>query len=189
MGGSNGNGSNGHAPDRVTFDEVRQAARWLGLFGASDLADALRCHPEVARRAITALRVHRLLLDTGEHQDGTDGSEPVWEMVPLPDRHYPREYGVRPEMLAVMEMGGFLLYDQRGLPVRLRSEREMRRTLSTPGARQMHRNRELAYKRQQEATAKRAEEQRIKAKKEKEMPPKWKRRGTGARIAIAEQTA
>jgi hypothetical protein len=179
----NGNNGNGNGDGRVTFDEVRRMARWLGLFGPSDLADALRCHPEVAERGILALRAHRLLLDTGEQQDGPDGEEEVWEMVPLPDTVYPRDKRTPPEVVAVMQSGGFLLYDERGVPVRLRADSDMRRVLSTPGARKFHRERERAYERQQRAIRQRAE---VSSRRAKNFVPKWKRK-SAAKIALAEQ--
>jgi hypothetical protein len=130
---NNGNG-NGNGAGKVTFDEVRRMARWLGLFGPSDLADALRCHPDVAERSIRALRAHRLVNDTGEDQTGHVGDERVWEMVPLPDTIYKRDKRAPPEIIAVIQTGGFLLFDERGVTQHIgMSERDRRRILSPRG--------------------------------------------------------
>ena len=42
-------------------------------------------------------------------------------------------------------------YDPRGWPVRIRTERAQRRSLSTPGSRQFHKNRDREYQRQEQA--------------------------------------
>jgi hypothetical protein len=162
---ANGNNGNGNGAAKVTFDEVRRMARWLGLFGPSDLADALRCHPDVAERSIRALRAHRLVNDTGEDQTGHVGDERVWEMVPLPDTIYKRDKRKPPEIVAVLQTGGFLLFDERGVTQRIgMSESDRRRILSTPGAAHVHRMREKNRKKMEEAQKARAESQRLKAR-------------------------
>jgi hypothetical protein len=160
---SNGNGNgNGRG---VTYSEVRRMARWLNAFTARELADALHAHEAVGERFVRALRWQGICEDTGATIEGPSGPEQLYEMEPLPDWNEPRIRRVPPEIQAVYEMfGGLLLFDLRGLPVRIRTERAQRRSLSTPGARQVHKNREREYHRQKEArerAARQAERKRI----------------------------
>lgn len=130
-------------------------ARWLMVFTASDLAYALRVTTGLADQFCVAMLRHEILFDTEDVLDGPDGDEVVWEMHPLPDGPNEHPHGVLPEVLAVMQMGGFLLYDQRGVPVRIRTERAQRQGMSTPGTRQGLKNRERAFRKGEEAKAER----------------------------------
>lgn len=166
-GNSNGNGS-GDA-SRVTYAEVRRMAHWLNAFTARDLAAALHVHEAIGERFVRALLwsghvAGPVIQDTGAWIDGPDGEpEPIYEVRAIPVVHVKRYRYTPPEIQAVIEMfGGFILYDPRGQPVRIRTERQMRRSLSTPGARQVHKNRERAYERQEEAKRQRAERDRRK---------------------------
>lgn len=160
-GHSNGNG---HADSRVTYAEVRRAARWLGVFTPELLAETLRVHHAVAERFIMALRWQGMAQDTGSLVQGEGGvPEPVYEVEPLPETRYNRQRSTPPEVVAVMQMfGGFELISPRGKPVRIRTERSMRKSMSTPGARQVHKNRERAFRRQQQAVADRREREQRK---------------------------
>lgn len=155
--------SNGH-PDngRVTYAEVRRMARWLGVFTERELAAALHVHEEVGGAFIDALAWHGLLLPEEHFIIGPDGvEEQVFEMDPLPDRHYRRNRYTPPEIAAVIELyGGFLLYNRRGLPVRLTHKGEKGRVMSTPGARQKQKLRDLAWQRMQTAVQNRVEKER-----------------------------
>jgi hypothetical protein len=156
---SNGNGAdpraNGHSPGRVSYAEVRRTARWLRVFAPSDLAGALRADLSVGERFVKALVWQGICRDTGDRVDGPDGPEPVYEMEPLPERVYPRARGMRPEIKAVIDTGGFLLFNQRGMPVRTSSSDERRKMLSQPGVGKRIRDRERARKRLEEAIEKR----------------------------------
>jgi hypothetical protein len=150
----NGNG-------RVTYTEVRRMARWLGVFTARDLADALRVQEEIGDDFITALAWHGLLLPEEHYIIGPDGTEePIYEMDPLPERHYPRNRYTPPEIVAVIETGGLLLYNHRGIAVRLSNKGEKGRVMSTPGARQKQKLRDLAWERMQRAIRSRIEKER-----------------------------
>jgi hypothetical protein len=155
-------------------------ARWLTLFTPSDLADALRVPPELGEQFVHAMLFHGIVEDTGDELDGPLGAERVYEMPPLPPGPNEHPHLLPPEIMAVLELGGFEIITPRGLPVRIRTERQMRRSLSTPGARQVHRNRERAYERQKAAEEARREADRAKGARE----PKWKRKGKGKTVAV-----
>jgi len=158
----NGNASNGNGNGRVTYAEVRRMARWLNAFTPRELAEALHVHEAVAERFVVAMlwTGHvggSVISDTGAWLDGPEGRETLYEIVPLPDTVYRRNRYLPPEVQAVVETGGLLLYNHRGLPVRIRTERSQRRAMSTPGSRQLHKDRERAYQRQQDAVRRRME--------------------------------
>ena len=146
-------------------------ARWLGPFTARDLAYALGVPPQMGEQFVKALLFHRLATDTGDAAQGPDGEEPIYEMEPLPEGQTNREQRMPAHIQAIIEMGGFEILEPRGLPIRIRTERDQRKSLSTPGARQAHRMREKAWRDQQEAIRKRQEQPQKEAK--------WKRRGKG----------
>ena len=156
--------SNGASPvsQRVTFGEVRTMARWLDTFTVDELADALRVNVQVADDFVIALDSHGMLTDEPDWIDGPEGPEPLYQMEPLPDTHYPRNKYLPPEVQAVLETGGFMLYDLRGRPVRITNKGEKGRVMSTPGARQKQKLRDLAYARHQEALKQRQEKDRKK---------------------------
>lgn len=155
------NGSNG----RVTYAEVRKVARWLHLFTRDDLADSLRISPQLADQFIKALLWQGIAVQTEDVLPGPDGDQILIEMEPLPELVYNREKRTPPHIKAVFEMfGGFELYNVRGITQRIRTERQMRRSLSTPGARQVHKNRERAYMRQKQANDQRKLQDKKKAR-------------------------
>jgi hypothetical protein len=155
--------------DGATYAEARWWFVYLRVFTPSDLADAMAVSDEVAERFIRAAVWHGIVIDSGGSVNGTGPPENIFEWKPLPvgpRRHYTHapEWKITP--------GCYDLAPVRGMPVRLRSERDQRKSLSTPGARGVHKRRELAYERQEQARLKRIEEQKAKAQKD----PKWKRR-------------
>jgi hypothetical protein len=154
----------------LTYSEIREWAVILGAFTASDLARAMGVDYDVGRRAVNALCMQGICANTGDMLDGPHGYEPVIEYVPPPPGPTHRESGPDPVETAISQAGRISV--QRGTPVRIRTERQMRRSLSTPGARQQHKNRERAYERQEEAKEKRRKRQQAKAQKD----PKWKRK-------------
>lgn len=154
----------------VTYAEARAWATWLRVFTQSDLASVMAVPEEALEGFIFGLLYNGTIEDTGDRIDGRGGPpEEIYAFVPLPPGPREHETGVPAEVMAVMELGGFEILSPRGGPVRIRTERMMRRSLSTPGARQTHKLRELAYERQEAARRRRAEEQRNKANKD----PKW----------------
>lgn len=160
----------------VTYTEMRWWARTLQAFTASDMANVMAVHYDIGVKAIRALCWHGICEETGEDIDGPFGLEPIVYYLPLPPGPTHHPHYELPEHSAVREMGGLLLYDVRGQPVRIRTERQMRKSLSTPGARQMHVNRERAFQAQELARAQAAETAKIKAAREKAEGPKWKRK-------------
>jgi len=150
MSESNGNG-------QVTYAEVRRMAYWLNAFTARELAEALHVHEAVGQRFVRALLWSGhvggpIIQDSGAWEHGPEGQEePIYEMRPMPEVTVKRNRYAPVWLTAVLEMGGFLLYDQRGVTVRIRTEREHRGPMSTPGSRQFHKNREREYQRQQQA--------------------------------------
>jgi hypothetical protein len=152
----------------VTYSEIRSWAVWLHTFTASDLADAMGVDLYWGQRGIKALLWHGICEGTGEFLDGPDGPEEIISYKPLPPGPNEHPHGPLPEVIAVVQMGGFEILSPRGQAVRIRTERQMRRSLSTPGARQHHRNRERAWERAEQAKMERAEQQRLKARQEAE---------------------
>lgn len=93
-------------------------ARWLELFTATDLAQALHADHEVGVRGVKALLHQRIATDTGDTLPGEDGrDEALIEYVPLPEgpREHPHE--VPPEIAVPREMGGDPLRVRRGMPI------------------------------------------------------------------------
>lgn len=144
----------------LTYAEVRWWACELGVFTAGDLADAMGVDYEVGRRSVAALCHQGVCHDTGSVIDGRHGYEYIIEYVELPAGPAEHETGISPEAIALREFRP-LPTPPRGMPVRIRTERMMRRSLSTPGARQHHKNRERNYQRIQDARARRQLEQAI----------------------------
>lgn len=166
MEASNGNG-NGRG---VTYAEARRMARWLNAFTPRELAQALRVHEAVGERFVKAMLWPNhaggsVIEDTGIELEGPEGTERLYEVVPLPPDEEHRPKHTPPHIAAVHEMfGGLLLYDLRGRPVRIRTERQLRIAMSTPGSRQLHVNREREYQRQLAArreAVRKAERKRI----------------------------
>lgn len=105
----------------VTYAEARRVARWLNAFTARGLAEALHVHHEVGERFIRAMlwKGHvggPVIEDTGVDLNGPEGPERLYEILPLPPwKPRPRQLAV--EIRTVLDNGGFILYDPRGLPV------------------------------------------------------------------------
>lgn len=152
-----------YADQRVTYDEVRAWAVWLRIFTASDLAEAMAVNVAVAERGIKALLWHGICYDTDDSFRG----ERIIAYVPLPPGPTEHETGTPPEII----VGYTDILTPRGITIRIRTERDMRKSLSTPGARQHHKNRERAYQRQEQAREQRRMENLERARKD----PKWKR--------------
>lgn len=133
-------------------------ARILQVFTPGDLADAMAVDLEVARRGVRALIWHGIVEDTGDRFYTHYGEEPIIGYVPLPPGPKEHPTGIPPERLE----GYTEVLSPRGMRVRIRTERMTRRALSTPGSRQVHRNRERAWERQQQANRERAERERRK---------------------------
>ena len=149
------------------YSEARDWFVYLDVFTATDLADDMGIHPDVAERFIAAGIWHGIIMDTGGRINGRGPSEPVYQYVPLPPGprfhpHHPPEWRNTP--------GCYSEAQATGLPVRIRSDRDTRRLLSTPGSRHLMKLREKAYKRQMEAREKAAAISEVKAKQ----IPKWK---------------
>jgi hypothetical protein len=154
----------------LTYDEIREWAVILGAFTASDLARAMGVDLEVGERAVNALCLQEICVNTGDMLDGPHGYEPVIEYVPPPPGPTRYDAGPDPVEQTIRQAGKIAV--ERGTPVRIRTERQMRRSLSTPGARQHHLNRDRNYQRMEEAKEKRRQAQQAKAQKD----PKWKRK-------------
>lgn len=152
---------------RLTYDEIREWAISLVRFTASDLARSMGVTYDIATRAVLALCEDEICRNTGDELDGPFGYEFVVEYVPPPPGPSQHPHGVDPVAQAVTQMRR-LPTPQRGIPVRIRTNRKLGRALSTPGSRQFHKNRERNWERLQEAQAKRSAEaeRRNKAAKE-----------------------
>lgn len=151
------------APD---YQEARMWFVYLRVFTATDLADDMGIHPDLAVRFIAAGVWHGIIMDSGDRINGRGPSEPIYEYVPLPPG--PREHPTRPPEWKSTP-GCYELAQATGMPVRIRSDRDTRRLLSTPGSRHRMKLREQAYLRQEQAKMDAAEAARKKAEK----PPKW----------------
>lgn len=155
----------------LTFGEVRDWAILLRHFTAGDLAHEMGVDFETGRKAVNALILEGICRATGDEVDGRYGYEPIIEYVPPPPGPTKREpTGPDPVQTAISQAGRVIV--ERGTPVRIRTRRDTGRALSTPGSRQIHKNRERNYERMQEAKRERAELQKRRAQKE----PKWKRK-------------
>lgn len=153
----------------LTYDEVREWAVLLGMFTASDLANEMGVDLDTGRRCVNALCRDGICANTGDMLDGPHGYEPVISYLPPPPGPSSYDGGPDPVQTAISQAGRISV--QRGLPVRIRTERKSRRGMSTPGQRQKMKNQEREYKKQVTARAKRADEQKSRAQKD----PKWKK--------------
>jgi len=100
---------------------------------------------------ITGLIRNGTIEDTGDtDQMNGSGEQPIYALIPLPPgpRHHPHK--LPPERV----VGYSEVLSPRGLPIRIRSERDMRRILSTSGARSKHVQREKRYQKMIEAQEK-----------------------------------
>lgn len=159
MSESNGNGYFEERP--VSYTRVRIVATKLEIFTPQGLADGLGVTYARAEEFISALAWQGLLLPEVDWMETPDGDEPIYTMVPAPQEIYKRNRYTPPEIMAVMELyGGFLLYDERGVSQRLTNKGEKGRVMSTPGARQKQKLRDLAWNRMQDAIRNRVEKER-----------------------------
>lgn len=151
------------APD---YAEIRWWFRWLDTFTATDLADDVGIHPELADRFIAAGLWHGIIEDSGGRINGRGPSEAIYHYIPLPNgpTHHPHR---EPEWKSTP--GCYADAPFRGMPVRIRTDRDSRRLLSTPGSRHKMKMAEQAYHRQEQAKMEALEAARKKAAK----PPKW----------------
>jgi hypothetical protein len=154
---------NSLAPD---YAEARWWFRWLDTFTPTDLAEDMGIHPELAERFIAAGLWHGIIMDSGDRINGRGPPESIYHYVPLPAG--PREHPTYPPEWRTTP-GCYELAPVRGYAVRIRTDRDSRKLLSTPGSRHKMKLREQAYHRQEQARMEAVERQRKKAAK----PPKW----------------
>lgn len=146
----------------LTYDETRLWVSWVRIFTPSDLADTMGVQPEVIDGFIKGLLHNHSIEDTGDRVNGTAiGEEPIYAyldfMAPADPPYHP--HGRSPEEIAVMQMGGYEILSPRGMPIRIRTERDNRKTMSTPGARGRIKRREARYHQMQKAVRERAAKQ------------------------------
>lgn len=157
-------------PLELTYDEVREWASILRCFTSWDLARKMGVDHEIGVAAVNALCMQGICRNTGDMLDGPHGYEYIIQYIPPPATGpSSRERGPDPVQTAVSQAGRISV--QRGTPVRIRTTRQLGRALSTPGARQKHKNREREYQRQQDARSARADMQKSRAQKD----PKWRK--------------
>lgn len=172
---SNGNGR-GPNPGRITYSEVRQWARWLDIFTASDLADVLRVDNSIGERMVRALLFHGICEDTGEVAGGFYGEEPIIQYIPIPHRTWNRDKHA-PEWKL------WPCYSEappdRGTPVRIRSGKKYGQVFAAGSGGGRHRMllREQRFKAQEQAKKIRAEKQRERAQKALHPKQRSKRKG------------
>jgi hypothetical protein len=121
------------AVTNVTYSEVRWWARLLNTFTADDLCQAIGVDESLGPRFVTALTWHGIVRDTDEVYQNGSGPEPIYEYIPLPPGPKEHPHYMPPEIMAVLEMGGFEILSPRGMPVRLRNDKEERRKGSVAG--------------------------------------------------------
>jgi hypothetical protein len=151
------------------YAEARTWFVYLNTFTATDLADDMAIHPELASRFIVAGLWHGIIEDTGDSINGRGPRESIYRYVPLPAG--PREHPTRPPEWRSTP-GCYELARATGMAVRIRSDRDSRRLLSTPGARHKMKLREQRYREQEQARMDMMEAMRKKEAK----PPKWMRK-------------
>lgn len=145
----------------VTYDETRLWVTWVRIFTQDDLAETMAVEPETLNDFIKGLVRWGTIEDSGDRVNGTErGEEVIWSYIPLPPGPTHHPHGTPPEIIAVNQMGGFEIHSPRGMPVRIRSERDQRKTMSTPGARGRIKRREQRYWAMQKAVRERAAKQK-----------------------------
>jgi hypothetical protein len=150
------------------YSEARTWFQWMNVFVPSDIADSMGIDDAVATRLCEAGAWQRIIKFTGDFDNG----EGIYEYVPLPGGPRNHPVHVQPErMVGYTEVLG-----ARNGPIRIRTERDQRKSMSTPGARGHINRREQRYKAMQEAVEKRRALQQAKAKEE----PEWKRKAGGS---------
>lgn len=143
----------------LSYDETRLWTYWLRVFTPSDLAETMAVPVEAIEGFIVGLQRNGTIEDTGDMVNGSGPPEKVYSFIPLPPG--PTEHFTRPPEWQNTPGVGELAPANRGMPVRIRSERQMRKILSTSGAAAKHRQREKRYHKMQEDQAKRKEEIRM----------------------------
>lgn len=141
----------------VTYDETRLWTYWYRLFTPSDLADTMGVPSEAIEGFLIGLQRNGTIEDTGDYLVNGHGPEPILAFVPLPPG--PSQHFTKTPEWQVYPCGADAP-PNRGMPVRIRSERMMRRILSTSGAAAKHRQREKRYKKMQDDQAKKKAEVR-----------------------------
>lgn len=126
----------------LTYDETRLWTYWLRIFTPSDLADTMGVPVEAVEGYIRGLRFNGTIEDTGDIVNGSGPAEKIYSFIPLPPG--PTEHPTKQPEWQVYPCGADAP-PNRGMPVRIRSERDMRRILSTSGAAAKHRQREKRY--------------------------------------------
>lgn len=126
----------------ANYAEARVWIVWLQVFTVGDLADSMYVDHSVAGHFVTAAEWHGIIENTGELQQGPNGEEVIWSYVPLPPGPTDHPTKTPPEKL----VGYNEVLCARGMPVRVRSDRDSRRLLSTPGSRHIMKMREKRYK-------------------------------------------
>jgi hypothetical protein len=145
---------------QVTYQETLSWAVHLRVFTIRDLADAMYVTEDSIGQFIIGL-IFNGSVEEIDSVNGRGEAEVVYRWVPLPPgpTHHPTRL---PEWIITPGCGS--LAPRRGMPVRIRTDRETRRLMSTPGAGHKMRLREQRY--QQFVAAK---DQRDTAVREKEV--------------------
>lgn len=148
----------------LTYDETRLWVSWVRVFTPSDLSDTMGVEPEVIEGFIKGLLQNESIEDTGDRVNGHP-NRPVEAIytyrdfqAPADPRNHP--HGRSPEEIAVMQMGGWDILSPRGMPVRIRTERDQRKAASTPGSRGRIKRREARYHAMLKAVRERAAKQK-----------------------------
>lgn len=156
------------------YSLARKFFVWLGTFTPGELADSMGIDDELAVKFIRAgcWKIHSgeaILDDTGETVNGTyRGNEPLYTYRPITEespRNHPHHL---PEWIATPGVGS-LAPRNRGMPVRIRTDRDTRRLMSTPGARSKVIQAEKRYDKMMASWAAQKERARIKAIHEKDI--------------------
>lgn len=102
----------------ITYHEYRTWARWLNVFTAWELADALGGVPiELGEQGVRALLSNKIIRDLEVEVDGPRGREALYEYIPIPKGPSVRPRSTPPEIEVPRAAGGDPLGVPRGLPV------------------------------------------------------------------------
>jgi hypothetical protein len=138
---------------------VREALKDVDTMPATDLADHLgMSRAELKQRCEPLINGGKLGYVGGRGYPG--GGFYAWMLVTEDDAP---NVAPRSSPAPSSAPGGVVPLSERGKPQRIRTERKVRRSMSTPGARSHAKQRDRAYEREQAAVAARAEKQRAKA--------------------------
>lgn len=169
----------------VTYADARTWFAWLsklGPFTVGELADAMEIADDLAMRFVRAgtWAIHggqerSLLHDTGDMVNGTyRGEESLYQYVEIEDRS-PRNHPHQPPEWISTPGVGALAPSNRGMPVRIRSDRDFRRLMSTAGSRAHVIQSEKRYERMMIERANQKKKAAEKAIREKDIGNKKKR--------------